>query len=141
MRVAIDDFGTGYSSLRYLARLPVDTLKVDHSFVSMVTESPNDLAIVSGIIVLAHGLNLDVVAEGVETAEQHKFLRLLRCDQMQGYLFSKPIDKAMIEKILKSGANIAAQAHAASDSQSNRIVSEPELCERRLAAQETWKSS
>jgi len=107
----------------------------------MVTESPNDLAIVSGIIVLAHGLNLDVVAEGVETAEQHKFLRLLRCDQMQGYLFSKPIDKAMIEKILKSGANIAEQAHAASDSQSNRIVSEPELCERRLAAQETWNPS
>jgi len=141
VRVAIDDFGTGYSSLRYLARLPVDTLKVDQSFVRMVTESPNDLAIVSGIIVLAHGLNLDVVAEGVETAEQHKFLRLLRCDQMQGHFFSKPIDKAMIEKILKSGANITAQAHAASDSQSNRIVSEPELCERRLAAQETWKSS
>jgi hypothetical protein len=105
----------------------------------MVTESPNDLAIVSGIIVLAHGLNLDVVAEGVETAEQHKFLRLLRCDQMQGYLFSKPIAKAMIEQILKSGANIAAQAHVASDSQSNRTVSEPEFCERRLAAQETWK--
>jgi EAL domain-containing protein (putative c-di-GMP-specific phosphodiesterase class I) len=139
VRVAIDDFGTGYSSLRYLARLPVDTLKVDQSFVSMVTESPNDLAIVSGIIVLAHGLNLDVVAEGVETAEQHKFLRLLRCDQMQGYLFSKPIAKAMIEQILKSGANIAAQAHVASDSQSNRTVSEPEFCERRLAAQETWK--
>jgi EAL domain-containing protein (putative c-di-GMP-specific phosphodiesterase class I) len=138
VRVAIDDFGTGYSSLRYLARLPVDTLKVDQSFISMVTESPNDLAIVSGIIVLAHGLNLDVVAEGVETAEQHKFLRLLRCDQMQGYLFSKPIAKAMMEQILKSGANITAQAHVASDSRSNRTISEPEFCERRLAAQETW---
>jgi sensor c-di-GMP phosphodiesterase-like protein len=107
----------------------------------MVTESPNDLAIISGIIVLAHGLNLEVIVEGVETAEQHKFLRLLRCDQMQGYLFSKPVAKAMIEKILKSGANITAQAHAASDSQSNRTVSEPELRERRLAAQETWKPS
>jgi EAL domain-containing protein (putative c-di-GMP-specific phosphodiesterase class I) len=138
VRVAIDDFGTGYASLRYLARLPVDTLKVDQSFISMVTESPNDLAIVSGIIVLAHGLNLDVVAEGVETAEQHKFLRLLRCDQMQGYLFSKPIAKTMIEQRLKSGANITAQAHVASDSQSNRTISEPEFCERRLAAQETW---
>jgi EAL domain-containing protein (putative c-di-GMP-specific phosphodiesterase class I) len=138
VRVAIDDFGTGYSSLRYLARLPVDTLKVDQSFISMVTESPNDLAIVSGIIVLAHGLNLDVVAEGVETAEQHKFLRLLRCDQMQGYLFSEPIAKAMMEQRLKSGANITAQAHVASDSQSNRTISEPEFCERRLAAQETW---
>jgi len=81
--VAIDDFGTGYSSLRYLARLPIDTLKNDQSFVRMVTESPNDLTIVSAIIVFAHGLILDVVAERVETDEQRKILRLLRCDQMQ----------------------------------------------------------
>lgn len=139
VRVAIDDFGTGYSSLRYLSRLPIDTLKIDQSFVSMVTESPNDLAIVSAIIVLAHGLNLDVVAQGVETDEQLKFLRLLRCDQMHGFLFSKPVPKDIIEQMLRSGANTTAQAHVASDSSSTRTVSEPEFSKRREAAQKAWK--
>ncbi len=138
VQVAIDDFGTGYSSLRYLARLPVDTLKIDQSFIAMVTESPNDLAIVSAIIVLAHGLDLDVVAEGVETSEQRKFLRLLRCDQMQGFLFSRPVPKEAIEEMLRSGANTTAQAHVVADSSSTRTVSEPEFRERREAAQETW---
>lgn len=141
VRVAIDDFGTGYSSLRYLARLPIDTLKIDRSFISMVTETPNDLAIVSAIIVLAHGLNLDVVAEGVETEEQQKFLRLLRCDQMQGFLFSRPVPKTEIEQMLRSGANTTAQAYVKSDSRSTRTVSEPELRERREAAEETWNQN
>jgi EAL domain-containing protein (putative c-di-GMP-specific phosphodiesterase class I) len=102
VRVAIDDFGTGYSSLRYLARLPIDTLKVDRSFVTAMTENPDDMSIVSSIISLAHGLDLNVVAEGVETEEQRKLLRLLRCDQMQGYLFSRPLAKDKIEEMLIS---------------------------------------
>jgi EAL domain-containing protein (putative c-di-GMP-specific phosphodiesterase class I) len=102
VKVAIDDFGTGYSSLRYLARLPIDTLKIDRSFVTAMTDNADDMSIVSSIITLAHGLNLSVVAEGVETEEQNKLLRLLRCDQMQGYLFSKPVEKAGVERLLRS---------------------------------------
>ena len=91
VRIAIDDFGTGFSSLSYLAKLPVDTLKIDRSFVVDMTASPQGLALVSTIIDLAHALNLQVVAEGVETEEQSRLLRLLGCDEMQGYLFSKPL--------------------------------------------------
>ncbi len=89
--VAIDDFGTGFSSLSYLARLPVDTLKIDRSFVVDMVETPEGLALVSTIIGLAHSLRLNTVAEGVETVEQSRLLRLLKCDEMQGYLFCKPL--------------------------------------------------
>lgn len=89
--IAIDDFGTGYSSLGYLARLPVQTLKIDRSFVSAMLDDPDIMTLVSTIISLAHSLKLDVIAEGVELEEQAKFLRLLRCDQMQGYLVGKPM--------------------------------------------------
>jgi diguanylate cyclase (GGDEF)-like protein/PAS domain S-box-containing protein len=89
--IAIDDFGTGFSSLSYLARLPVDALKIDRSFVVDMTTVPTGLALVSTIINLAHALKLKVVAEGVETEEQARLLRLARCDEMQGYLFSKPV--------------------------------------------------
>ena len=89
--VAIDDFGTGYSSLGYLAKLPVQSLKIDRSFVNAMQEDANAMTLVSTIISLAHSLKLKVVAEGVETEEQAKILRLLRCDQMQGYLLSKPL--------------------------------------------------
>jgi diguanylate cyclase (GGDEF)-like protein/PAS domain S-box-containing protein len=89
--IAIDDFGTGFSSLSHLARLPVDTLKIDRSFIVDMTSGPQGLALVSTIINLAHSLKLKVVAEGVETDEQSRLLRLLRCDEMQGYLFSKPV--------------------------------------------------
>jgi diguanylate cyclase (GGDEF)-like protein/PAS domain S-box-containing protein len=91
IRIAIDDFGTGFSSLSYLARLPVDTLKIDRSFVTDITTGPEGLALVATIISLAHALNLKVVAEGVETDEQSRLLRLLNCDEMQGYLFSEPL--------------------------------------------------
>jgi len=89
--IAIDDFGTGFSSLSYLAKLPVDTLKIDRSFVIEMTVAPEGLALVSTVIKLAHSLKLKVVAEGVETEEQSRLLRLLACDEMQGFLFSKPV--------------------------------------------------
>jgi len=109
VQVAIDDFGIGYSSLRYLAHLPIDTRKIDRSFVTAMTEDADDMAIVSSIIALAHGLDLNVVAEGVETEEQRKLLRLLRCDQMQGYLFSAAVDKDKLEAILKAESDSATQ--------------------------------
>jgi EAL domain-containing protein (putative c-di-GMP-specific phosphodiesterase class I) len=95
--IAIDDFGTGFSSLSYLAKLPVDTLKIDRSFVIDMTASPEGLALVSTIVSLAHSLNLKVVAEGVETEEQSRLLRLLACDEMQGFLFSKPVPAEIFE--------------------------------------------
>jgi EAL domain-containing protein (putative c-di-GMP-specific phosphodiesterase class I) len=91
VRFALDDFGTGYSSLSYLARLPVDLLKIDRSFVNLMPKSPEQMAIVSAIISLGHALNLNVVAEGVETEEEANLLRLLRCDEAQGYLYGKPV--------------------------------------------------
>ena len=95
--ISIDDFGTGFSSLSYLARLPVDTLKIDRSFVIDMTAGPEGLALVSTIISLAHSLKLKVVAEGVETEEQQRLLHLLNCDEMQGFLFSKPLPGEVFE--------------------------------------------
>ncbi len=89
--LALDDFGTGYSSLSYLARLPVQTLKIDRSFVNTMAGNADAATLVQTIITMAHSLRLEVVAEGVETEEQAALLRRLRCDQMQGYLFSKPV--------------------------------------------------
>lgn len=91
VRIAIDDFGTGYSSLGYLARLPVNALKIDRSFVSSMSMTPEDMTIVSTIISLAHSLDLKVIGEGVETEEQAKFLRLLKCNELQGFLISRPL--------------------------------------------------
>jgi len=101
VNIAIDDFGTGYSSLGYLARLPVNALKIDRSFIMTMTDEPDSMTIVSTIILLAHSLNLKVVAEGVETEEQSRFLKLLKCDEMQGYLFSKPLPAAGLTKMLE----------------------------------------
>jgi EAL domain-containing protein (putative c-di-GMP-specific phosphodiesterase class I) len=97
VRIAIDDFGTGFSSLSYLAKLPVDTLKIDRSFVMDLVDGPEGLALVSTIITLAHSLKLKVVAEGVETEEQSRLLRLLNCDEFQGYLCSKPVPREIFE--------------------------------------------
>jgi diguanylate cyclase (GGDEF)-like protein/PAS domain S-box-containing protein len=101
-RIALDDFGTGHSSLAYLSRLPIDTVKIDRSFIRYMTENADSTSIVATIISLAKALRHKVVAEGVETEEQARLLRLLRCDQMQGYLFSPPVDKEKVEVLLRA---------------------------------------
>jgi EAL domain-containing protein (putative c-di-GMP-specific phosphodiesterase class I) len=90
LQVAMDDFGTGYSSLSYLHQFPIDTLKIDRSFVSRIGQQGQNLEIVRTIVALAHSLGLEVVAEGVETPEQLEFLREMDCDYAQGFLFARP---------------------------------------------------
>jgi EAL domain-containing protein (putative c-di-GMP-specific phosphodiesterase class I) len=102
VELAIDDFGTGYSSLAYMARLPVGVIKIDRAFIRDMTDDIHNQSIVSSIISLTHALNRKVVAEGVQTEEQASLLRLLRCDQYQGYLFSKPVAVTEIERLLRS---------------------------------------
>jgi len=98
--VAIDDFGTGYSSLRLLAKLPVDTLKIDKSFVQSITDTPNVATLVSTVVSLARAFSMKTVAEGVETAEQLQKLRHMKCDQAQGYLFSRPVPATDVPTII-----------------------------------------
>jgi diguanylate cyclase (GGDEF)-like protein len=108
VRVAIDDFGTGFSSLSYLSKLPVDTLKIDRSFIVDMVSGEGGLTLVAGIIDLAHALKLNVVAEGVETEEQKSQLRLLRCDEMQGYLYGKPVPVEIFETTYLTHVPVAA---------------------------------
>jgi EAL domain-containing protein (putative c-di-GMP-specific phosphodiesterase class I) len=108
--IAIDDFGTGYSSLAYLARLPINTIKIDRAFVKDMDASAETMTVVSTIISLARSLSLKVVAEGVETAEQLKFLRLLHCDQMQGWLFSKALPADAFADLLREGRRLTGRA-------------------------------
>ena len=100
IKVAIDDFGTGYSSLNYLKRFPIDTLKIDKSFVADVCKDPHDTAIVRAIINLGHALDVTVIAEGVETKEQLQYLSALECDVVQGFLFSKALSVKAFEELL-----------------------------------------
>jgi diguanylate cyclase (GGDEF)-like protein/PAS domain S-box-containing protein len=102
-QIAIDDFGTGYSSLSYLRRFPVDALKIDQSFVRQISTDGEDTAIVTAIISMAHALQLKVIAEGVETADEVAFLRAQQCDEAQGYYFSKPVDAMKYARLLKTG--------------------------------------
>jgi EAL domain-containing protein (putative c-di-GMP-specific phosphodiesterase class I) len=101
MKIVIHDFGTGYSSLAYLTRLPVGTLKVDRSFVAKCNQDASSATIVRTIIEMAHSLGFTVVAEGVETEEQATFLRLLRCERAQGYLFARPAFEPEFRKLMQ----------------------------------------
>ncbi len=107
VRIAIDDFGTGYSSLSYLKAFPIDTLKIDRSFIKNMIEKPDDAAaIVEAIIAMAKALRLKVVAEGVETREQLSFLQMLGCDQVQGFFFSRPVPAPDFATLLKEGVKV-----------------------------------
>src|ERR1044072_5800961 len=101
INISIDDFGTGFSSLGSLKRLPIDALKIDQSFVREATTDPDDAALVMAIITLAHNLRLKVVAEGVETEDQLRFLQLLRCDEIQGYFFTKHLPAAHLVSLFE----------------------------------------
>ncbi len=105
--ISVDDFGTGYSSLSYLKRFPIDTLKIDQSFVRDITTDPDDAAIVSAIITMAHALDIRAIAEGVETAAQLDFLRARGCDAIQGYFLCRPQPAADLTALLERGYNLA----------------------------------
>src|SRR6185503_4078570 len=110
VQLSIDDFGTGYSSLSYLQRFPIDTLKIDRSFVMQMMENEENLAIVRTIVALAQNLGMDVVAEGVETEDQLKLLRKLECENGQGYLFSTPLGRNQLDQFIANYNVIEATA-------------------------------
>ena len=101
LRIMIDDFGTGYASLNYLRRLPIDSVKVDRSFISGVPNSLQDAALTSAIIAISHQLGLEVVAEGVETIDQFEFLRAAQCNYAQGNFFFKPVNAQQFADLLR----------------------------------------
>lgn len=103
LQVALDDFGTGYSSIAHLRKLDIDYIKIDRSFISNLTACSGDLALCGAIIVMARQLGLKVIAEGVETSNQHELLAHIGCNYAQGYLFSRPLHADDFERLLNAG--------------------------------------
>jgi diguanylate cyclase (GGDEF)-like protein/PAS domain S-box-containing protein len=114
VRVAVDDFGTGYSSLSYLRKLPIDSLKVDQSFVRQISTGGDDVAIVTAVINMARSLKLKVIAEGVETRTELEFLKAHHCDEAQGYYFSKPVAARQFAALLERGVGKMTRRHGIS---------------------------
>jgi EAL domain-containing protein (putative c-di-GMP-specific phosphodiesterase class I) len=116
VQFSIDDFGTSYSSLDYLKRFPVSSIKIDRSFIRDIMEDPDDAAITAAIIAMGHVLNLNLIAEGVDTAEQLSFLNSQACDECQGYLFYKPMPASQIPDLLADKHNLI-EAHLENSNQ------------------------
>jgi EAL domain-containing protein (putative c-di-GMP-specific phosphodiesterase class I) len=127
VRVAIDDFGTGFSSLSYLTRLPIDTIKIDRSFVGELTEDTDAAAVVSAVIAMAHQLGLETVAEGVETDEQARFLSTKGCDLVQGFLYSRPLPAAECHGWIRARWRISGSHRPTPIRSEARRVIHPEL--------------
>lgn len=110
IRISVDDFGTGYSSMSYLKSFPIDTLKIDRSFIRDISSGLNAMMLIKTIIAMAHGLKLEVIAEGVETEEQLAFLSSQHCDEMQGFLFSQPVSAEELTRLLQKGKRLSSTA-------------------------------
>ena len=108
VQLSFDDFGTGYTSLSYLKRFPLDILKIDQSFVQGIPMDQDDAAIITAIIVLAHTMGLKVIAEGVETEDQLRYLQSLQCDEMQGFYFSQALSVDKLSELLHTGTRLQA---------------------------------
>jgi diguanylate cyclase (GGDEF)-like protein/PAS domain S-box-containing protein len=135
VKVSIDDFGTGYSSLAYLRRFPIDKLKIDIAFIRDVTSNPDDAAIVQAIITMAHNLNLEVIAEGVETPAQQSYLLRHHCDQIQGYLVSRPLPAALTTELMLSRKTLERPATPGMTRQTLLIVDDDPFMRELLATE------
>ncbi|MFS2137859.1 EAL domain-containing protein [Duganella sp. Dugasp56] len=135
VKVSIDDFGTGYSSLAYLRRFPIDKLKIDIAFIRDVTSNPDDAAIVQAIITMAHNLNLVVIAEGVETPAQQSYLLRHHCDQIQGYLVSRPLPAALTAQLMLSHKTLERPTTADMTRQTLLIVDDDPFMRELLATE------